>query len=267
MTVVMNEACKCGNVDHWSYSSAKLILDHGIDYAVAQRLGLLEISYAGAVDVGTLVHECLIGGEQDFVVSPYANFRKEEARKWRDAQVKPIINDEQFDVISKCVDQARHHPLYKDLLVNAKHEVKIDATINDLRWTGRIDAICVDDKNNVTGLVDIKTTFNYDGFKQQIPKLHYELQVGCYLLMLNKGLDIPFRWLVVETVAPFRVGVFQATPELVKVGVDEVGKCIAEYNAFKLRSGETDAERLSFLDNQTYDEIGLVYPPSWMINN
>ena len=267
MTVVMNGTGKCDNVDHWSYSSAKLILDHGIDYAVAQRLGLLEVSYAGAVDIGTLVHECLIGGEQDFVVSPYADFRKKEAREWRDAQVKPIINDEQFDVITRCVDRARRHALYKDLLVNTKHEVKIDATINDLKWTGRIDAMCIDDKDNVTGLVDIKTTSSYDSFKQQIPKLHYELQAGCYLMMLNRGLDIPFRWFVVETVAPFRVGVFQATPELVKVGVDEIGKCISEYNAFKLRKGETDAERLSFLNSQAYDEIDLVYPPSLMINS
>ena len=40
----------------WSYSSMKLILDHGIDYAVAAKRGDLPDLDSKAIDLGQLVH-------------------------------------------------------------------------------------------------------------------------------------------------------------------------------------------------------------------
>lgn len=104
------------NVEHWSYSSAKEIYRKGIDWAVAKKLGIIEKSYGKAVDIGRLIHACLLGGEQEFVVSPYKDFRTKPAQAWRDEQTLPIISEKDFEVITNVVDRVKSHKLAYEIL-------------------------------------------------------------------------------------------------------------------------------------------------------
>lgn len=133
------------NVDHWSYSSAKLIYRKGIDYAVAERLGIIKKTYGKAVDIGQLAHAHLLGGEQEFVVNPYPDFRTKEAREWRDSQTLPIISEEEFKVITTIVDRIKSHSLANELIFGkgTKREVELKAKIEGKDWVGRADVVKV----------------------------------------------------------------------------------------------------------------------------
>ena len=104
----------------WSYSQMKIILDSGIDYAVANKKGMLEPPSSKAIDLGELAHMFVLGGDADcFIVTPYADFRTKEARDWKAGQIeagKTIVTKEQYDAIAQIVDNIENHPISKKLL-------------------------------------------------------------------------------------------------------------------------------------------------------
>ena len=88
----------------WSYSQMKVILDSGIDYAVAAKRKLLPAPESKAIDIGTLVHQAILGGDEQFVISPYDNFRTKAAQEWRDQQLEMqriVIKKEDSDIINQ----------------------------------------------------------------------------------------------------------------------------------------------------------------------
>ena len=73
----------------WSYSQMKLIIDSGIDYAVAAKRGMLPGPCSKAIDLGELAHMFVLGGDAEiFVVTPYSDFRTKEARDWKAEQIE-----------------------------------------------------------------------------------------------------------------------------------------------------------------------------------
>ena len=102
------------NRPEWSYSQMKVILDSGIDYAVAAKRGMLPGPSSKAIDLGELAHMFVLGGDADeFVVTPYSDFRTKEAREWKAEQLdagKTIVTTAQFDEW-KYRSMRRHYDL------------------------------------------------------------------------------------------------------------------------------------------------------------
>lgn len=49
----------------WSYSQMKVILDSGIDYAVAKKRGMLPEPSSSAIDLGQLIHQRVLGESEE----------------------------------------------------------------------------------------------------------------------------------------------------------------------------------------------------------
>lgn len=225
----------------WSYSQMKLILDSGIDYAAAAKRGMLPKPASKFIDLGQLAHMFVLGGNaEDFVVSPYADFRTKEARSWRDETEdagKTIVTKDQYDAISKIVDNIEAHPRSKELLKGdgVKHEVEMYATLAGVKCRGKADAILERDGKLI--ITDIKTTAQFDGWKYKAMVRHYDLQAAIYSLIGGKSAgvnvdNVEFYFCVVETVAPYRVQYHYCLQEFIEHGNDKLAKCLEEIKKF-----------------------------------
>lgn len=225
----------------WSYSQMKIILDSGIDYAVGQRLGLTPQIAGHAIDLGQLAHMLILGGEDIFALSEYPDFRKKEAREWRDAQIaagKAIITQADFEAITQMVEHVEKHPLSSKYLLGDgfKHEVEMYATTSSgTKLRGKADALKVSDDSLI--ITDIKTTAKFDDFKKAASWRHYDLQAAVYTLIGGASQKVAsssvnYYFCVVETAMPYRVKYFHASPEFLEAGERKLSKCVAEIEDF-----------------------------------
>lgn len=222
----------------WSYSQMKVILDSGIDYAVANKRGLIPEPSSQAIDLGQYIHTLVLGGDERFITSPYENFRYREAQAWRDEQKedgKIIVTQDMQEVAVWAVDHIRNHPHAKEYLIgeNIKHEVELYAkTADGVDLRGKADAVVFhNDGKHPRIITDIKTTAQFDKFKNRAGYNHYDLQAATYCL-LSKTDFINYYFCVVETVAPYRVQFMHASIEFLEAGERKLRKCIDEIVAF-----------------------------------
>lgn len=225
----------------WSYSQMKVILDSGIDYAVAIKQGLFKPTFGAAVDLGQLVHYKILGGEQEiFAFSPYANFRTKEAQTWRDQQLANdlyIITNEQSEEADKIADNILAHPHHKKYIGHpkARHELELFATVNGIKLRGKADTIVADKEHAL--VIDLKTTAQFDKFFKNALYMHYDLQSSTYGLVtasslkLDKNLVQPV-YCVAETVEPYRVQYMTAGFEFIESGDNKLHKCLEAIRVF-----------------------------------
>ena len=231
------------NIDHLSYSTAKKILNKGVDYALGTKLGLVEESYGKAADLGTMAHALVLGGEPEWVVSPYDDFRSKEAKEWKAEQDKIIIKESEFDLICDIADAIKAHPLAAQLIEQCNLEQKLTATVNGIDFHGYADGI----NSERTIIFDLKTTGQFDAFvknKWYAINMDYDLQAAVYKLFGTP--DAKYYFVVAESVAPFRVQVLGTADEFVESGNQKLDNAINEFNAFRQREGANDKERISF---------------------
>lgn len=225
----------------WSYSQMKVILDSGIDYAVAQKQGLFKPTFGKAVDLGQLVHYKILGGSKEiFAFSPYDNFRTKEAQTWRDQQLANdlyIITKEQSDEADKIVENILNHPHHKKYIGNPKalYEQELFATVNGVKLRGKADVILHDKES--AQVIDLKTTAQFDKFFKNALWSHYDLQSSTYGLVaasslkIDKSLVQPV-FCVAETVEPYRVQYMTAGFEFIESGDNKLHKCLEAIKEF-----------------------------------
>ena len=229
------------NRPEWSFSQMKVILDSGIDYAVAAKRGMLPALAGKSLDLGQLAHMFVLGGEaKDFVVSPYETFRTKEAREWRDSVTKAgktIVDQAQYEAISSIVDNTEAHPMSQKLLKGkqVKHEVELFATASGVKLRGKADAILVDGDSLI--ITDIKTTAKFDEWKYWTFRRHYDLQAAVYSLIGSAVTKVApafcnFYFCVVETVFPYRVQYHHASLEFLENGERKLHQCLEAIKAF-----------------------------------
>ena len=229
------------NRPDWSYSQMKVILDSGIDYAVAAKRGMFPGPSGKAIDLGELAHMFVLGGDAEaFVVSPYADFRTKEARNWKAEQIeagKTIVTSDQYEIISQIVDNIEAHPMSKRLLkgANVRHEIEMFATAEDVKLRGKADAMLIDKDAMI--ITDIKTTAQFGEWKYKSMRRHYDLQAATYTLIGAASQKISpslvnFYFCVVETVAPYRVQYHHASLEFLEHGESKLADCLKQIKDF-----------------------------------
>lgn len=220
----------------WSYSSLKPILDSGIDYAVACRKGIVPPPDSKFIDMGQLVHQMVLGGEEVFVMSPFPDFRSKIAREWRDSQIandKIIITGEMQEAAEKIVENIKKHPHSEKFLLGEgfKHEQEMFAkTAEGIDLRGKADAVKLID-NEALIVTDIKTTAQFDKFMKSAYWNHYDLQAATYTLIVASCMKVDpsmmnYYFCVAETVAPYRVQYVHAGLEFVEAGERKLRICI-----------------------------------------
>lgn len=229
------------NRPEWSYSQMKMILDSGIDYAVGSRLGMTPPIGSHFIDLGELAHMLILGGEDTFALSEFDDFRTKKAREWRDAQIaagKAIITQDDFKSITQMVEHVEKHPLSQKYLLGDgfKHEVEMYAqTASGTKLRGKADALKVSKDSLI--ITDIKTTGKFDDFKKSASWRHYDLQAAVYTLIggasqkINSSF-VNYYFCVVETIMPYRVKFFHASPEFLDAGERKLSYCVSEVEAF-----------------------------------
>ena len=232
------------NIEHLSYSTAKKIYRRGIDYALGTKLGLVDESYGKASDIGTMAHALVLGGEPDWVVSEFDNFRTKAAQEWKANQDKIVISETDFQQIVNIADAIKRHPLAAQLIESCDLEQMLKATINGIEFHGCADGISKDRKT----IFDLKTTGQFDMFRWQAFKNDYDLQASVYSLF---GDNAKYFFVVVETVQPFRVQIFGTSPEFIDNGNVKLQKAIESFNEFRQRPGANDLERITFNIGET----------------
>lgn len=219
----------------WSYSSMKKILDSGIDYAVGARMGLTPQPDSKFIDIGQLVHQTILGGDEVFISSPFNDFRSKAAQEWRDEQKaygKIVVTGDMATAVEKIVKNIRNHPHTPKYLIadGIKHEQELFAkTSEGIDLRGKADAIKLD--NEALIITDIKTTAMFDKFEKASYWNHYDLQAAVYTLIAAGFMKVDpslvnYYFCVAETVSPYRVQYFHASLEFVESGERKLRNCI-----------------------------------------
>lgn len=235
----------------WSYSRMKLILKSGIDYAVGDKLGLTPQPASKFIDLGELAHMLVLGGEDNFALSEFKDFRSKAAQEWRDQQLelgKTIISQDQFDEVTHIVKAIENHPHSNKFLLgnNTKHEQELYAKTKDgVALRGKADAITYHDAGKTPKYIcDIKTTAKFDDFHRKAVFNDYDLQAAVYTLIAGTDL-VNYYFCVAETVKPYRVKYWHANLEFLDSGERKLRRCIDEIIKFGDRE-----------PNFLYEEIG-----------
>jgi len=232
------------NIHHLSYSTCKKIYRKGIDYALGTKLGLIDESYGKAADIGTMIHAYSLGGNPEWIESPYDNFRTKAAQEWRSEQTKIILTRAEIVQIEKTALAIARHPLAAQLLNSCELEQKLTAKVEGIEFVGYADGISKDRRI----IFDLKTTAQFDQFKWQAFKNDFDLQASVYKLF---GDNPSYYFIVAETVAPFRVQIFGTSPEFFDNGNRKLEHAIDQFKKFRSRPGDNDLERISFNVGET----------------
>lgn len=218
------------NRPEWSFSLLKNILTNGIDWAVAYKRGDLPKPDSKFIDIGTFVHQELLGGERDWVAKAHPDYRKKEAREWRDSQTKTILDDEQVQTIVSVANAVKAHPQLQEVFANMDTEQAMFAKVNGIELRGKADIIQKDENGKPVRVWDLKTTAQFQEWKYKSIRLHYDLQAATYKV-LYKG-DVDFAFIIAETVAPYRVQLAYLTPEAWEKGESDLIRCIEAVKEF-----------------------------------
>lgn len=125
-----------------------------------------------------MAHALVLGGEPDWVVSEFDNFRTKAAQEWKANQDKIVISETDFQQIVNIADAIKRHPLAAQLIESCDLEQMLKATINGIEFHGCADGISKDRKT----IFDLKTTGQFDMFRWQAFKNDYDLQASVYSL-------------------------------------------------------------------------------------
>lgn len=230
----------------WSYSQMKVILDSGIDFAVAKKNGLLPAPESKAIDIGSMVHQFILGGDDQYVISPYDNYRTKESQQWKAEQIaagKIILTETEHAMIGQIVENIKNHPYSKEYIFGkgVQHEVEMDATLAGVPVRGKADALKVNKQNDYITVLDLKTTAQFDQFKYRVFRNHYDLQCATYSVIaaatqgrnLQSDMDfVKYVFCVAETVAPYRVQYMCVNQEFVNHGIDKLNACLTAIKEF-----------------------------------
>lgn len=225
----------------WSYSSMKVILESGIDYAVAAKHGELGSPSGKYIDMGQLVHMIILGGEDTFAISEFPDFRTKAAREWKAEQLeagKNIITQSMFDEASQIIANIEAHPFSQQFLygtgITYEHEM-FAKTPEGVELRGKADVLKQMGSSAI--ITDIKTTAQFDKFPRESQRRHYDLQAANYTLVGASSLGIEsslmkFMFCVVETVKPYRVQYMLAGIDFVDAGERKLRTCVDEIVKF-----------------------------------
>ena len=171
-----------------------------------------------AMRIGRIVHEYILEGKQNYVLSQFDSFRTKDAREWRDAQTLPILTEQQRQEVFKMAMAVHKHEAVKKLLYNGQAEQTILFTepTTGAACRCRPDYIT---KDNF--ILDLKTTDDASpaAFARSVRKYRYDVQAAFYLDGVEYATGIRpehFYFIAVEKSAPFGVGVYELSEGMIE---------------------------------------------------
>ena len=159
--------------------------------------------------------------------------RTKEGKAWRESiGSTPILDADEARAVRGIRDSIAAHSAARELLADCDTEVALFGEHRTGLWIkGRVDALKVPSDNEAI-IVDVKTTSagaDYGTFSRQAAQLNYHLSAAwyCHLAGLNGLPPARFYWVVVETVAPFAVAVYEIAPDALELGASMMSDALS----------------------------------------
>lgn len=152
-------------------------------------------------------------------------------KDWLELQELPVMSQEQFDRIEKMCDSVRSHPIAKKLLSRGVAERVGRAHYQGVKCQIRMDWLTPEFGPGL-GLCDLKTTASLDNFVWDARKFKYSHQAAFYRAVLHE-IDpslppLPFCFIAVEKVEPYRVGVWEVDERILFIREQENKKYLEQ---------------------------------------
>jgi hypothetical protein len=197
----------------------------------AHMAGEIKREPSKAMLLGTMAHVAVLEPKKldtAFVQKPEGkegDFRTKEGKEWKAKMgATPILDHDEARAVRGIRDSIAAHSAARELLAECDTEVALFAEHRTGLWIkGRVDALKVASDNEAV-IVDVKTTSagaDYNTFSRQAASLNYHVSAAwyCHLAGLNGLPPARFYWVVVETVAPYAVAVYEIHPDALDLGV------------------------------------------------
>lgn len=205
------------------------ILKYGYDYAVGEKLGLIQKDTESMSD-GRLMHALIaerFGHEPaKVVVSPFKDFRTNAAKAWRDSQPDDvtIMKDSELNKFNDIADRVINHPEIKKLLKgNIEVEKKCENKVSEFNVKGILDLIATDGEYKI--VIDWKYCSSkvFDDFAKKALYSNYDLQATVYDF-LEKPTQIYFA--AIENEAPHRIRLWHCDLSVYEQGAAKFDKAL-----------------------------------------
>lgn len=158
-----------------------------------------------------------------YVLSPYADFRTNEAKAWRDTNNKEVITQAQLQDAQDQRAAVMDHEAAAKLIKHGQFQVPFfHGTKHPFRSKGLIDLIPLEPRT----IVDVKTCQagaldSIRSLQRHIVDFGYHIQAGAYsrgyTLATGNRIDT-FKFIFVTSTRPFRVAVIEMHPNAVHFG-------------------------------------------------
>lgn len=215
-----------------------------------------------AMDWGSLV-DCLFLTPDaflaDFVILPFDNYKKQEARDWRDRQTKTVITDADLDAANEAKRALENHTLAKKFRNGAQTQVSVmhalaDETGDVWRAKCRLDIVPTDPD----WLCDLKTTGKpLNSIPNIIADRGYHAQAAFYMDLWNAATgEDRTRWAFIfqSDTPPYEVAVVELDREGIEAGRKWYREAFAKW---------CRCTREGNFPSPWEDEIKVVTLPKW----
>jgi hypothetical protein len=219
----------------------KALLEKSPAHAFEQILHPMVAS--AAMKDGSVLDQMILTpkGKKKYSIMPESlakmNGNSKDVQNWKKLQkfegLIPLKPSE-HKTLQNCVDRVFTHPGSRELLCNNKAQTQVAgfATHDEsgLRVKGLVD---LDPDPGGPILIDCKKaeSAHESDFMKQVIKFKYYLQAAWYLYIWNRNSrdKSEWKWIVYEAAPPHGVSLISCPPEMIKVGVHEMGLALTEW--------------------------------------
>jgi hypothetical protein len=222
---------------------------------------------SAAMRIGSLADALVFGTDAaQYVAGPYDDYRTKAAQEWRreqEAAGRVVVSAGEYEAATRIAHAVGLDPHARRILDGARYQVP-------LAWTDAKTGIACKGLADIVGpgwLYDLKTarTIAPRAFLRQAGQLGYLGQLGFYAHGIEATTsDRPddVGWIVVESAAPYDVGVITLPPEIIAVAMtyarqalDTLAECIAANRWPGIYGGEVHRMTLDELPYQLTDAL------------
>jgi len=225
-----------------------------------KELGLVEEEDRPAFLVGRAAHTLVLEGcdvfERTYAVGGPVNPKTGEVygtrtkayRAWAEAQGKPALTDDQFELVSTLAASVRMHKHAAGLFAEGVAEGVVRAQYLDTPCQARIDWF-----NPAMGLVDLKTCDCLDFLQMDARAYDYAHQLAFYRALVAEASGVVQEaWLVaVEKREPYRCGVWRMGTDVLGVAQKENEQAIKRLKKCR----ETDTWLSGYEEVRVFDYL------------
>lgn len=174
------------------------------------------------MQMGAYYDHLVFGSECDVAVCPFDDFRKQEARTWKEENMaagRTIVTKEQQVRAHRMLEEIKNSPAAQKLLSKGRAQVAFSCELTPgVTGKGLLDWL----SDDYFVVVDLKVTTDAsrDKFQRHLLAMGYDVQMAMYVWGIEAvtGDACGAAWIVIEDEEPHDVAVWVAEPDILKRG-------------------------------------------------